>query len=351
MVSTSLVKISPVNPEKSKIVRAAKIIRNGGLVAFPTETVYGLGSNALDPIAINRIYSAKGRPADNPLIIHIAAIEDLKGISNIKNRDALKLAKRFWPGPLTLVLPKSKGVPKIATGGMDTIAVRMPDHKVARSLIRFSGVPIAAPSANISGRPSPTRASHVMEDLWGKVDMIIDGGKSAIGLESTVLDMTSSVPVLLRPGGLPVEKLNKLIGNIRIHPCVENPKYSFRYTEKHKSPGMLYRHYSPRADLILVEGPQSKVICKIMQITNRAKAIEGKKVCIVTRRRRHKFDADIVRFIGTDSKSFSKNLFDAFRRADKYKVDVIITEGIENVDLGLAIMNRLKKAANVIIKA
>jgi L-threonylcarbamoyladenylate synthase len=349
MIRTRLIKLSPINPERSKIALAAKILRNGGLVAFPTETVYGVGSNALDPIAIKRIYSAKGRPADNPLIIHIAEIEDLKDISKAINRKILKLAEKFWPGPLTLVLPKSNLVPKIATGGMDTIAVRMPDHNIARSLIRLSGVPIAAPSANISGRPSPTRASHVIEDLWGKVDMIIDGGKTAIGLESTVLDMTSSVPVLLRPGGLPLEKLNKVIENICLHPCVENPNYMVKNFEKPNSPGMQYRHYSPKADLIVVEGPESKVTSKIKQISSRTMTIEGKKVCIVTRRRHHKFDADIVRFVGTDSKSFSKNLFDAFRHADRYDVDVIITEGIETFDLGLAIMNRLKKAANEVI--
>jgi L-threonylcarbamoyladenylate synthase len=349
MVHTRLIKVNPINPEKSKIVRAANIIRNGGLVAFPTETVYGLGSNALDPIAISRIYSAKGRPANNPLIIHIATIEDLKEISNATSRKVSKLAEMFWPGPLTLVLPKSRVVPKIATGGLDTVAVRMPNHKIARSLIRSAGVPIAAPSANISGRPSPTRASHVMEDLLDKVDLIIDGGKSAIGLESTVLDMTSSDPILLRPGGLPVEKVTRLIGNIRIHPCVGDPRYPLKKFRKYKSPGMLYRHYSPKADVIVVEGPQSKVTSKIKELTSRAKTIEGKKVCIMTRRRQHNFTADMVRFVGTDFKSFSKNLFDVFRSADKHNVDVIITEGIESIDLGLAVMNRLKKAAKVII--
>lgn len=350
MVHTLLIKINPINPEKPKIARAANIIRNGGLVAFPTETVYGLGANARDPIAISQIYMAKGRPTNNPLIIHIATIEDLKRISNSKSKKVLKLAKMFWPGPLTLVLPKSRVVPKIATGGLDTVAVRMPNHKIAQLLIRSAGVPIAAPSANISGRPSPTRASHVIEDLWGKVDLIIDGGKSAIGLESTVLDMTTSNPILLRPGGLPIERIAKLIGNIRIHPSVKDPSYTpLKKFGSYKSPGMLYRHYSPKADLIVVEGPRSKVNSKIMEITSRAKTIEGKKVCIITRRRQHNFNADMIRFVGTDYKSFSKNLFDVFRSADKHNVDVIITEGIDSIDLGLAVMNRLKKAAKVII--
>lgn len=350
MVHTSLIKVNTTNPEKYKISHGASIIRSGGLVAFPTETVYGLGANGLNPSAIGQIYLAKGRPVDNPLIIHIGRIEDLEMISDGANRNVLKLVEMFWPGPLTLILRKSKMVPEIATGGLDTVAVRMPDNKIALSLIRTAGVPIAAPSANISGRPSPTRASHVMEDLWGKVDLIIDGGRSAIGLESTVLDMTLSNPMLLRPGGLPVEKVRKVIGNISIHPCVNDPKYSLKKYSKYKSPGMLYRHYSPKADLIVVEGPESRVTSKIKEIANRMKKVEGKRVCIMSRRPQHNFTADMVRFVGSDFVSFSKNLFDVFRYADKHNIDVIITEGIECFDLGLAVMNRLEKAAKLIIR-
>jgi L-threonylcarbamoyladenylate synthase len=351
MVHTSLVKINSKNPERSKVELAANIILNGGLVAFPTETVYGLGANGLNPAAVRRIFSAKGRPADNPLIMHIGRINDLNIIAEGVTERELRIAKKFWPGPLSMVLRKSKKVPKISTGGLDTVAVRIPNNKISLSLIRAAGVPIAAPSANISGRPSPTRASHVMEDLHGKVDLILDGGRSAIGLESSVIDMTSPIPVLLRAGGLTYEKIRRAVGKVSIHPSVIFPEdRSSHDNGTHKAPGMRYRHYSPKADLIIVEGPKSKVRSQIDELSKQIKKFECKKVCIMCRSHNHNYSADLIKFVGSDFETFGRNLYDIFRCADHNKIDVIIAEGMEYTNLGLALMNRLKSAAKQVIK-
>ncbi|MGG6461087.1 MAG: L-threonylcarbamoyladenylate synthase [Candidatus Eiseniibacteriota bacterium] len=351
MVHTSLIKINSKNPESAKVQLAAKIILSGGLVAFPTETVYGLGANGLNPIAIRRIFSAKGRPTNNPLIMHIGSIDDLNNIAEGVTERELTIAKKFWPGPLTLILKKSKNVPRISTGGLESVAVRIPNNKISLSLIRAAGVPIAAPSANISGKPSPTRASHVVEDLWGKVDLILDGGRSAIGLESSVIDLTSQIPVLLRAGGVPYEKIRKVVGEISIHPLVTHPeKCSMGHNGTHKSPGMRYKHYSPKAELIIVEGSSSKVRNKIQELSNQIRKFEGKKVCIMSRSRNYGYYADMIMYMGSDFKTSGRNLYDILRCADHNKVDVIIAEGMEYKNLGLALMNRLKTAAKQVIK-
>lgn len=348
---TRVSRVNPNNPEPYKIDMAARILLEGGLVAFPTETVYGLGANALNPSAVKKIFLAKGRPVDNPLILHIQHIDDLKTFARNVSRKANKLAREFWPGPLTLVLEKSQRVPQITTGGLDTIAVRIPSDIISLSLIRAAGIPVAAPSANVSGRPSPTRASHVIEDLYGKVDLIMDGGRTRIGLESTVIDMTSTVPVLLRPGGLPLERIREVIGKISIHSSIVNPeKDRLKSNKRYKSPGMKYRHYSPKADLILVEGPKIRVRNKIVELARRMRNEHSKSVCIMTKSINNNYIADIVWFVGNDVETISRGLFEIFRYVDIHNIDVIIAEEMGCVDLGLAVMDRLKRAAKEIIR-
>lgn len=348
---TRVSRVNPNNPEPCKIDMAARILLEGGLVAFPTETVYGLGANALNPSAVKKIFLAKGRPVDNPLILHIQHIDDLKTFARNVSRKANKLAREFWPGPLTLVLEKSQRVPQITTGGLDTIAVRIPSDIISLSLIRAAGIPVAAPSANVSGRPSPTRASHVIEDLYGKVDLIMDGGRTRIGLESTVIDMTSTVPVLLRPGGLPLERIREAIGKISIHSSIVNPeKDRLKSNKRYKSPGMKYRHYSPKADLILVEGPKIRVRNKIVELARRMRNEQSKSVCIMTKSINNNYIADIVWFVGNDVETISRGLYEIFRYVDIHNIDVIIAEEMGCVDLGLAVMDRLKRAAKEIIR-
>ncbi len=319
---------------------AAEIIREGGLVAFPTETVYGLGANALNAEAIKKIYEAKGRPLDNPVIVHVAGMEMLESVA-VATRRARVLMGRFWPGPLTLVLKKSKALPKATTAGLDTVAVRMPRNRVALDLIASSGVPIAAPSANISGRPSPTSAQHVLQDLSGKIDAILDGGTASIGVESTVLDLTSRVPTILRPGGLTAEELYKVIGRIRLTP----PKTK----GKPRSPGMKYRHYAPRARMILVEGSEENLRRKIQALALRLK---GKIGILASKENAPYYRAQDMEILGSrkNLSEVARNLFGALRRLDA-RSDVIIAEGFEDVGIGRAVMNRLRKAASKRIEA
>ena len=343
-MQTKILKINPKNPQISKIRQASKIIKSGNLVAFPTETVYGLGANALDPKSIKKIFEAKGRPSDNPLIIHISDVADLGMLVDHIPNTAYKLIDRFWPGPLTLVLKKSKIVPKITTGGMNTVAVRMPENKIAQALIRESDVPIAAPSANISGRPSPTTSEHVSDDLSGKISMIIDGGKTKIGIESTVVDLSRKTPMLLRPGGVTLEQLQSVIGKIAIHPIIQEKKTK----SVHRSPGMKYRHYSPNAKIILIEGPKDKVNDKILQLLSQFKK-QGKKVGIMSTEN-GAYKSDMTIFIGCNFDTIAANLFKTFREFDVKKIDVVLVQGISRNGLGLGIMNRLGKAAYKKIK-
>jgi L-threonylcarbamoyladenylate synthase len=346
-VKTEVLRINSKRPNESIIARAAKLISSGEIVAFPTETVYGLGANALDPSAISKIYQMKGRPSDNPLIVHIADMKTLRRlVSEISPRD-MRIMKKFWPGPVTLVLKKSKIVPKITTGGLGTIAVRMPRNKIALALIKRSGFPIAAPSANISGRPSPTNASHVKDDLDGKVKMILDGGNTEIGIESTVIDMTLRTPVILRPGGISKESIEDEIGKVHFHDSLLGPRTS---TKKiNKSPGMKYRHYSPNARVVIVEGSRIRAKAKIIELTEKLKD-EGKKVSIMTASKSLKSNVDSVLYMGNSLDTIARNLFANLRKADSDHIDVIVVQGIHYNNTGFAIMNRLKKAAAETIK-
>lgn len=334
------------------LAEAARVIREGGLVAFPTETVYGLGANALDPQAVRKIFAAKGRPGDNPLIVHIAREEELDRLVIRVPARARPLVAKFWPGPLTLILPKQGHIPAETTAGLPTVAVRMPAHPVALALIDMAGVPIAAPSANLSGRPSPTTAQHVLADLAGRVDLIIDAGRTAVGLESTVVDVTVEPPVLLRPGGITREELEEYLPDLRVDSGVGGfpPKEDFRP----RSPGMKYTHYAPEAQVVVVEGSVLAVQEKIRALT-RSYREQGLRVGILaTRETAAAYGDGEVLIVGgrEEPASVAANLFACFRRFDALGVDIILAEGFEAVGLGLAIMNRLRKAAGYqIIKA
>ncbi|HET8720246.1 MAG TPA: L-threonylcarbamoyladenylate synthase [Candidatus Nitrosotenuis sp.] len=339
-MKTKTMKINPKNPQKSKIKKAANLIREGKLVAFPTETVYGLGANALDSNAITKIFRAKGRPSDNPLIIHIYDKNDIYFLAKDVSKTAKKIIDKFWPGPLTIVLRKSELVPKIATGGLNTVAIRMPKNKIARELIKEAGVPIAAPSANIAGKPSPTLAEHVRKDLSGRIDLILDGGSAKIGIESTVIDLSAKKPVLLRPGGITVEQLKKII-HIDLHPILQGKKSKFIS----RSPGMKYRHYSPIAKIILIEGSKQKVDERISQLA----CMYGKKrkrVGIMSTRKRFHDRTHMVEYIGNNPRQVASNLFKAFRKFDAKNIDIVLVGGMQRKGLGLGIMNRLGKAAH-----
>jgi L-threonylcarbamoyladenylate synthase len=342
-MQTKILRINPKNPSISQIRQAAKTIKSGGVVAFPTETVYGLGANVLDSKSVRKIFAAKGRPSDNPLIVHISDIAEIGILAdNIPNM-AYDLMERFWPGPLTLVLKKSKIVPKIVTGRLDTVAIRMPKNKIAQGLIREAGVPIAAPSANVAGRPSPTMSKHVKEDLSGKINLIIDGGPTKIGIESTVLDLSKKTPMLLRPGSVTLEQLQEIVGEVKIHPIIFGKKTK----TVHRSPGMKYRHYSPSAKIILVEG--AKANQKISQLLRQYKK-HGMRVGILSMGKNH-IKSDLARFVGSNPNMIATNLFKSFREFDEKKIDIILAQGISQKGLGLGIMNRLRKAAYKKIRA
>jgi len=333
--------INGINDEHFSL--AAKALREGNLVAFPTETVYGLGANALDPRAVRRIYEAKGRPSDNPLIVHIANVSQLDTLVKEIPPVAEALIEAFWPGPLTLVFRKSELVPYVITGGLDTVAVRMPDNDVALKLIGESGVPVAAPSANISGRPSPTACQHVLDDLKGRIEYIIDGGPCRIGIESTVLDITSGTPVILRPGGVTREMLEKVIGEVKTD-TVLKPEDGL----KPRSPGMKYRHYSPKARMLLLEGKTEDVIEKINSLACENRANGLKTGVLASRENKNRYAADVVLSIGShdNPEEVASRLYDFLRRFDEEKVDIIYSETFSEEGMGMAVMNRLKKAAS-----
>ncbi|MBU1246041.1 MAG: L-threonylcarbamoyladenylate synthase [Nanoarchaeota archaeon] len=344
-MKTKIIKINPEKLEISKVKIAAETLRKGGLVAFPTETVYGLGADALNSEAIKKIFEAKGRPIDNPLIVHIADKKEVYRLAREVPREAEKLINKFWPGPLTIILKKSNIVSDIITAGLDSVAIRMPNNKIALTLIKKSKVPIVAPSANLSGKPSPTMAEHVIQDLYGKIEIIIDGGETDIGVESTVLDLTTNPPTLLRPGGVDLEKLKKVLGKIKIYPMVKGKQIKKIAV---KSPGMKYRHYAPNAKVILVEGKYERVKNKIQELTDKYKK-KGKKIAIMTTNKNYNYKTGVIKFIGKDCDVIAKNLFKTFREFDKEKVDLIIAEGVSDNGLGLAVMNRLRKASYKII--
>ena len=324
---------------------AAGIIRDGGLVAFPTETVYGLGADAMNAEAAAKIYEAKGRPSDNPLIVHIADKEQVDLLAENVPEAAERIMEAFWPGPLTIILNKKKEVPHGTTGGLNTVAIRMPSHPVAQALIRESGCMIAAPSANTSGRPSPTTAAHVMEDMQGRIPMILDGGAVGIGIESTILDMTGEIPMILRPGYITKEMLEKVAGEVDIDPAVAGKQMPENVVAK--APGMKYRHYAPKGSLVLVEGPEDKGIEKINALTEEKTRLGYKVGVLGTDETMEKYQAGWRRSIGSREcpDSVAAHLYGLLRECDEQELDYIYSESFFADGLGNAIMNRMLKAA------
>jgi L-threonylcarbamoyladenylate synthase len=352
MKETVFLKVDPEKPDPEKIQVAAQIIRKGGLVAFPTETVYGLGADALNPNAVLALFEAKKRPLDNPPIVHVADPREVLDIVQEVPEKAALLMKKFWPGPLTLVFKRSSKVPEVTVAGLDTIAIRMPKHKVALALIRQSGCSIAAPSANLAGKPSPTTAKHVYEDLNGRIDAILDGGATNIGVESTVVDLTVDPPMVLRPGGTSFEALTKVISDIKLHPFVLAEKEL--PLDKIRSPGMKHRHYAPKAEVILVEGDIPATMAKVEELTGFYKLRGSKVGVLATDETQANYKADVVKSLGSrfNLAAVAQNLFRLLREVDAENVDVIIAEGVSSEGIGLAIMNRLRKASGYhIIKA
>lgn len=342
---TLVLKVDSQKPEPEKIRIAADIIKKGGLVAFPTETVYGLGADALNPKAVLALFEAKKRPLDNPPIVHVGKIEEVYRLVKLVPQKAETLMERFWPGPLTLILERSEIVPSVTAAGLDTIAIRMPRHNVALALLRESGCPIAAPSANLAGKPSPTSAEHVLEDLDGRIDAVLDAGPTNIGVESTVLDLTSSPPQILRPGGTPYEDLKRVLGTVEIHPVAVADREI--HVEKARSPGVKHKHYAPKAEVVVVEGETRKIVKKVKELAEQ-NAQKGLKVGVLaTDETAANYGDYVTKSLGSrsDLATIAKNLFRLLREFDMEKVDVIIAEGVPLQGLGLAVMNRLRKAA------
>lgn len=341
-METRIVNLNKLDIDEDILNEAAKIINKGGLVAFPTETVYGLGANGLDEEAVKKIYIAKERPQDNPVILHVSSKEEVDVLVKEVSEVAKLCMEKFWPGPLTLILNRSKIVPDVITGGLDSVAIRMPNNEIALKLIEAAGTPIAAPSANISGTPSPTKANHVIEDLKGKIDMIIDGGTTEVGLESTILDLTGNIPSILRPGGITMEQLREIIPNVIVD-VTEVSEF-----ETPKSPGQKYRHYAPIAELILFEGEVNNIPKAINKKTLELME-EGQKVGIMaTEETKEEYPEGYVIVVGSrdNRETIASNLFTAIRFFDEAQVNIILAEGIEMDNIGTAIMNRLVKAAS-----
>lgn len=333
------------NEETRQVLEeAGRILKEGGLVAFPTETVYGLGADGLNQEASKKIYEAKGRPSDNPLIIHISNMKDLEKIVEEIPKAARIVAESYWPGPLTMIFKKADCVPYGTTGGLDTVAVRMPSDEVARALIDAGGGYIAAPSANTSGRPSPTTAAHVKEDLEGKIDMILDGGAVDIGVESSILDVTVDPPMILRPGAITKEMLEGLIGQVDVDQTLIKP--DSKVTPK--APGMKYRHYAPKADLTIFEGNMEDVVARINALVTEELAL-GKRVGIIaTKETETKYVAGAdIKVAGTreDEATIANRLYGILREFDEDQVEFIYSESFDREGIGSAIMNRLLKAA------
>ncbi len=329
--------------EEQALLEAGQIIKDGGLVAFPTETVYGLGGDGLNKESSRKIYAAKGRPSDNPLIIHIASMEALEYIVEEVTQEALQIAQAFWPGPLTMILKKSYNVPEETTGGLQTVAVRMPSNKVACKLIEYGGGYIAAPSANLSGKPSPTVAKYVIEDMNGRVDMIIDGGEVGIGLESTIIDLTVTPPQILRPGYITQEMLNEVLGYVDVDRTILDDKTGLAP----KAPGMKYRHYAPKGELTIVTGEAARVVEYINRQAEKLSE-EGKKVGVIaSKENMGSYRVEIVKSVGSraDEAAIAHNLYRILREFDDEGAEVIFSEAFAEGSLGQAIMNRLLKAA------
>src|SRR6056297_332712 len=348
MKDTKIINIDKKSIDLDKIEKAAKSLKKGGSVVFPTETVYGLGGNIYIEKAVKEIYKAKGRPSDNPLIVHIWNINQLKELTEEISEVAKRLIDKYWPGPLTIIFKKSSNVPKSITGGLDTVAVRMPQDPIALELLEKADVPVAAPSANTSGKPSPTQGKHVVEDLDGKVDIIIDGGDCKVGLESTVIDVYSEPIMILRPGGITLEDILKNVKNVIYEP-------SLMYLDKGivpKSPGQKYKHYSPKGKLVVFKGAEDRIKEEINKEGERLTK-QGKKVLILSIKENIKYYSKGIIFnLGSikDYETISSNLFKALRKADELDVDYILAESFSEKGLGKAIMNRLVKASGGNIK-
>lgn len=341
-MKTEIIRIDQTDFDPKVLMPAAKALAEGRLVAFPTETVYGLGADARNPEAASNIYKAKGRPSDNPLIVHISDMKQLDIVVSAVPEKARLLMETFWPGPLTLILPKAKGMPDETTAGLTTVAVRMPKNRIALELIRLSGVAVAAPSANLSGKPSPTCAEHVIADLSGRIDYIIDGGSTTVGLESTVLDMTVDTPTVLRPGGISVEMLESVIGKVNVDKVLARSGNVVP-----KAPGMKYKHYAPKADMFLVSGDTERVVNTINELAAQNRLQNKKTGVLASLETQSRYAADVVLCAGSrkNPETVAASIFKCLREFDRNGVDIIYSETFQEEGIGLAIMNRLKKAA------
>lgn len=343
-METKIKNLDVDNIDRKFIKQAVDILQTGGTVVFPTETVYGLGANGLDSEAVKKIFQAKGRPSDNPLILHVHSIEQVEELVEHIPHIARLCMEKFWPGPLTIIFKKSSRVPYIITAGLDTVAIRMPRNNIALEIIKEANIPIAAPSANLSGRPSPTTAKHVIDDLVGKVDMIIDGGSTGVGIESTVLDLSGDIPMILRPGAVTKEDLKEIIFNIEVDSSIISSDENIIP----KSPGQKYKHYAPNAEMIVFTGEINNIINTINKeiIEYRKK---GKKTGIMCTDETKDYYKDVLSLsLGSRKRpeTISHNLFNILRIMDEENVDIILAEGIEISNIGLAIMNRMMKASS-----
>lgn len=336
MILTEVIKVDINNPDFEALLKPAKALAEGDLVAIPTETVYGLGASAFIPESIKEIFQVKGRPQDNPLIVHIDNTDMLSSVVSEIPEKAVLAIQHFWPGPLTIVMKKHPELPMEITAGLDTVAVRMPSHRIARFFISLAGVPVVAPSANTSGKPSPTKATHVSDDFDGKIPYIIDGGKCDIGLESTVLDLTCDVPTILRPGGISIEQLSEVLG------YVEYDEALVKADKIPKSPGQKYKHYAPIAEMYVIEGENSSE--KLLELVCEYKA-KGKKIGVISMTD-EKYDADHIIKLSDNPDIYAASMFDSLRTLDSFGVDIILAETFkENDGLKAAIKNRIYKSA------
>lgn len=344
-MKTEIIKFKGNAKDKTYLKKISDTLREGGLVVLPTETVYGLGGNGLNKRACKKIYEAKGRPSDNPLILHIAENSQLDALVAEIPDVAKKCMEKFWPGPLTIIFKRSEIVPDEATGGLETVAIREPSNEIAHAILKAVDFPVAAPSANLSGRPSPTKVEHVIEDLNGRVDIIVDGGHSVVGIESTVLDVTVDPPMILRPGKITLEDLREIDENITI----DNATIDAKSGKIPKSPGQKYRHYAPRAEAICFGGRLDKLV---NEIKKNIKENKGKKIAVLatdeTYNEYKNLSIKLLINLGSreNLEDVAANLFDALRRCDDENVDIIFAEGFELRGIGLSIMNRLLKACS-----
>lgn len=325
------------NSEPDGIRRAAELLRMGGLVAIPTETVYGLAANALNPVAVARIFKAKGRPQDNPLIVHLASPEDLPPFVLEVPGQAKKLMEAFWPGPLTIILPKSTLIPDIVSAGLETAAFRMPSHPVANAIIRAAGVPLAAPSANLSGSPSPTRAEHVLADLNGRIEAVVDGGECGVGVESTVVTLAGGVARVLRPGGVTPEQIEKVLGDVQVDDAVLNPVAK---GERVASPGMKYKHYAPKAHVTILEGELEAFLKYVRSHSEPGTGV----LCFEGEQGLMELPSLTYGHSGS-SEEQARRLFDALRGLDELGVSRVFARAPSKTGVGLAVYNRLLRAA------